>query len=198
MLAKQNYAPYLAAILFAGFAGYRKEAVANFLAHFIPLLLWLGCLYLIGIPYYNHEVEKYRQGVWILQDFIHLDLLAMLKTLLISVRDYCLAFLMYFGPFSFLGFLGALMIFISEKWKFPSHLLLALFLLMEWFTTFAAWRFDTYMTAGMSLFIFPLSVYPLSKLKKHREWLLSAIVVVWLAYNIYRVIHFPWVHPYNQ
>ena len=66
MLAKAQYDVLLAGWLWAASRRSWRILVGTFLLHGWPLLCWIGVLRLAGLPYYNHEVSVYGQGVWFL------------------------------------------------------------------------------------------------------------------------------------
>jgi len=66
MLAKAQYDVLFAGWLWAACQRRWRVLGGTFALHWLPLLAWIGVLQLVGLPYYNHEVSAYGQGVWFL------------------------------------------------------------------------------------------------------------------------------------
>ncbi len=197
MLAKQNYAMYLAILLYSLWYRKFKAVGISVIAHAIPLLVWLGFLRLYGLKYYNHEAAVYAQGVWIYQEFIYLDILSMFKRLLDSFFLYLKAIVWHYSFWAFAAAIGTGYLYHTRRRVEAWFILFVLSLGSTWVQCFAANRYRTYMTADFSIFIFAISSYLVCNMVKKKP-LLYLILIGWLLINIIHFIHLPWIHPYHQ
>lgn len=198
MLAKQNYAVYLAVLGFALLHKRFRETCISFCSHLAPLLGWLVFLKLYGLKYYNHEVEVYGQGVWLYREFIHLPIVEMIKAIFQSFREYLIAIIQYYFIWAFLGVFGLGVWIALNKGKIKNELVLMfLCVAANWFQVFAARRYEDYMVSDCALFFYALSGYFLVSYVK-KKWLIYVILLLWLFFNLLQIIHLPWIHPYNQ
>jgi hypothetical protein len=200
MLAKQNYAIYLAILLFSFFFLKRyKESVLSFLVHLVPLAGWLIALKMLGIPYYNHESAS-GLGVWLYQDLIHRSPIGILQSLALGTNAWLIAFFGFFSFFAIAALYAPYLPTVREKFS-RSHLsFLAIFISMSWLQTFAANRYASYMVSDLSVYIFPLAACAiLALLTEHRlKKLLPLFLALYLAIGLSTIVSFPWVHPYDQ
>ena len=72
--------------------------------------------------------------------------------------------------------------------------------LATWFQFFAANRFRPYMAADMALVVFGLSAFGVARVIEARSLtrgtaLMVTISLLWLAWNLFEILHLPWVHP---
>jgi hypothetical protein len=200
MLAKQNYAIYLAILAFSFFVLKRyKESILSFLVHLVPLGIWMFALKMLGIPYYNHESAN-GLGVWLYQDLIFRNPLEIVQTVLGSVNLWLSALI---GHFSLLvpAALAALVI-VSARHAFSRnyYLFAGFFTFFSWLQTFAANRYNSYMTSDLSIIIFPLAAYAIwAILEKYKltRWQ-TAFLALYFLIGLTTIMEFPWIHPYNQ
>ncbi len=195
MLAKQNYAVYLAVLLYALLYWRFKEVAISTAAHFIPLLLWLAFLHVYGLEYYNHEAVAYSQGVWLYQEFIQLNVFEMIQTVLNFVESHLMYAVKHYSIWLFLAFLA--LGGFSFKRKKDVTLLFLLCMGTTWLQWFAARRYDPYMTADYTIFVFGMATMALCRVFKRKSFLYG-IMALWIFINILSFVRFPWVHPYNH
>lgn len=197
MLAKQNYAIYLAILVFSFFYHRRyKESILSFLVHLIPLGLWLLSLKLLSIPYYNHESAN-GLGVWLYQDLIFRNPLEILKVILGSVNLWLLAILGYFSVFAILALVAINKQEVKSKLNRGMGIFATIFLSLSWLQTFAANRYNSYMTADLSILIFPLAAFIIISIVdtfKLRKWL-PVFLGLYLSLGLLTIVKFPWIPP---
>jgi hypothetical protein len=200
MLAKQNYAIYLAIIVFSFFVLKRyKESILSFLVHLIPLGIWMLALKMLGIPYYNHESAN-GLGVWLYQDLIFRNPLEIVQTVLGSVNLWLLALIGHFSLLAPAALVALMTLRASHTFSRNTYLFVGLFTFFSWLQTFAANRYNSYMTSDLSVIIFPLAAYLIwTILGKYNltRWQ-SAFLALYFLIGLTTIMEFPWVHPYNQ
>ncbi|MBX4199198.1 glycosyltransferase family 39 protein [Candidatus Parcubacteria bacterium] len=200
MLVKQNYAPYLAILLYSFFVKRKyKESVLSFIAHLVPLAIWLLALKFLHLPYYNHEAATNGDGIWILQLFVK-NPLEVLGVLFSTTKDWLA---MIAGYFTIFAFLAPLAFSIPElRNTFTKELQAFLFILMgaNWLQFLAAKSLAPYLTSDLAIFIFPLSAYLIYAFIERRNLkrFIPVFAGLYLLVGLISIIHFPWVHPFNQ
>lgn len=200
-LAKQNFAVYLALILLGLIKKEWKKVLLSIVSQSIPLIIYLIFLKIIKVPYYNHEAEMYRQGVWVV-DLFH-------QNPLLSIKQVCDSFyklILHTGAyFSVWGFIAA---YALASWKDiklnKNHLLFfTLFFISTWAQVFAANRYFDYMIADFAFIVFGLAAFSflrfLSIFKdNYSKLILISVISLWLLVNVFHFINFPYIHPYDQ
>jgi hypothetical protein len=200
MLAKQNYAVYFSILIFSFiFARKYKASILSFAVHLLPLLFWFIALKFLQIPYYNHESAN-GLGVWLYQDFIFRNPLAILQTIITSLNEWLVALIKHFGIFVPLALFAASQTEIREKLNGKTRIFIAIFIVLSWLQTFAANRYNSYMTADLSILIIPLSAYLIYLVfrKYQQERLIPIMLAFYFIVGLITMIQFPWIHPYNQ
>lgn len=204
MLAKQNYAVYLAVLLFLAYKRRFIYAVVSAMVHLIPLGLYLIFLRIVEIPYVNHEAETYGQGVWMLE----LLRQSPIKSIQQGVDSLWLSLVHLSGFFSI--WLVAAIAALAHWRKLPVSkdvlVFSGLLLFGTWAQVFVADRYYDYMLSDVAIVVFGLAVWLLWDILKRWDVqrpgiarsLSIAIVGVWFLTNILSFVHFPWVHPFDQ
>lgn len=204
MLAKQNYAVYLAVLLFLAYKRRFLEAAVSVAVHLIPLGLYLLFLRAVEIPYVNHEAETYGQGVWML------DMLRQnpIKSIQQGVDSLWLSLVHLSGFFS-IWLVGAVAALAHWR-KLPVSrdvlVFSGLLLFGTWAQVFAADRYYDYMLSDVAVVVFGLAVWLLWDLLQRWDLrrpgvtrpIATAIVAIWFLGNVLSFVHFPWVHPFDQ
>jgi hypothetical protein len=201
MLAKQNYAVYVAILIFSFFFLKKyKESILSFVIHFIPLFIWLIALKLLHIPYYNHEVDTYQQGVWLYKDLIFRNPLEILSVLIGAVNQWLGTIVGYFHILIFAA-IGSLA-FPETRSMFTKNsvLLVVIIGILSYAQSLAANRYAPYMSSDLVVIIIPFAAYTIFKiLEKYRmESAWPILAGIYLALGLVSMIHFPWIHPYEQ
>lgn len=144
MLAKQNYAVYMAVLGYALLHLKVREVLISVVVHLLPLFLWLVVLSLVGIEYYNHEVQEYSQGVWLYKTFIHQNIILMLQTILTSIRSFLVALVDYYSVWIFIAvfMIGAHRLAHLGPLGSEVVTLFFLFVATTWFQAIAANRYN--------------------------------------------------------
>jgi hypothetical protein len=217
MLAKQNYAVYLAIILFALWKRRWAEVAVSIVAHLIPLGIYLLYLRAIDIPYVNHEAATYDQGVWMV-DLFRQNPIQSARMVLDSIKLSLRHLVGYFGVWLLLaaGALARRREFRLER----DHLVFAgLLLFGTWAQVFAAARYYDYMLSDVAIVVYGLAAwvvwYWLEQIGDDglgsfdrdrrsvspdglRHGLARGILTVWFLVNVLSFVNFPWVHPFDQ
>ncbi|MFP4331380.1 MAG: glycosyltransferase family 39 protein [Spirochaetaceae bacterium] len=203
MLAKQNYAVYLAIFLFALYKKWWKQMGVSIVAHLIPLGLYLLYLREVGIPYVNHEAANYGQGVWLL-DFITQNPIASAKDVVSSLYQYAVHLTGFFTVTIFAA-AAAWPYLQSLRFSRDEWLLFWLLLFSTWAQLFAANRYYDYMTSDVAVFLFPMAVLWFVRTrdeKIERRRARKAITVVtllfWFLANLLYFVNFPYIAPWEQ
>ena len=215
MLAKQNYAIYLAIILFALYKKRWLEVVVSVAAHFIPLAVYLLYLRIVGIPYVNHEAANYDQGVWMLELFRQNPLLS-LQQVMESLWRFMQHIVGFFGVWAFLA-VAALARRRDAGVERDHVVFMGLFTFSTWAQLFAADRYYDYMVSDVAIIVFGLGAWlvwswlerlddGLASFRRgggrgsggRRNGIAAAIVGIWFAGNVLSFVGFPWVHPFDQ
>ncbi len=205
MLAKENYAPYVAIILFALCNRRFKETGISIITHFMPLAIWLVILNILGIPYYNHEfADGGQQVVWIFNDFIFSSPILMVKTILVGMHDFFVNLALNYS-FWLLVPVASIIYAYKDKIINRQHILFISLLFVSTFAQmFASKRYLGYMTMDIAFIVFALSAYfvvkmiRLNSLQKHENKILIAIAILWLLMSLAPLVNLPWVHPFDQ
>ncbi len=78
----------------------------TFLAHFIPLLIWVAALRLMGLAYYHHEWSAFGQGHWFLTALFEWPVMKSAAFFATHVFWYLLDTIRAYGPLLLFSFLG--------------------------------------------------------------------------------------------
>ncbi|MFC2166402.1 hypothetical protein ACFLQZ_00375 [Acidobacteriota bacterium] len=201
MLTKQNYAAYLAVILCSLWYKKWREVSLSIVIHLIPLGIWLLCLKLMGLSYYNHEAVVYKQGVWLFQEFIHYSIPHMLKMAFHFMKETVVCLVKFY---SFWLFVSLIAIPLALKRIKHSYLFFGAAL---FFTTylqiFAAHRIRPYIISELSIFVYglvSLGLFQLLKTLKPRQIkiILTVIIIGWIVWSLLQIANFPWLSPFQQ
>ncbi|MBX4206179.1 glycosyltransferase family 39 protein [Candidatus Parcubacteria bacterium] len=200
MVTKQNYAAYLALLAFSFLILKRyKESILSVAVHLIPFGLWLLALKLLHIPYYNHESAN-GLGVWLYKDLIHRSPAEIIQTLVRGTNGWLLLIVGYFSFLALAAVWAAGSSAVKEKFGRHHTIFILIFVAMSWLQTFASNRYASYMSSDLAVIIFPLAAYAIYALferfsiKKY----LPLFLALYLFAGLSTLIHFPWVHPYDQ
>lgn len=201
MLAKQNYAPYLAILLYSFFVAKKyKETILSVVVHFIPLLMWLVTLKAMSIPYYNHELATNANGVWILTAFVSKNFFEFVQIIVDNFKGWLLGITSYFTIFVFLSLLALSMPEVRSRFD---RRLVAFFLIFagaNYLQFLAAHSLAGYLTADLAVLIYPLAAYLIYQL--FERWglkrFIPLLLVIYLLIGLTSIVNFPWVHPYDQ
>lgn len=209
LLGRENYASYLAVILTAFYFRKFKESIISIMSHTIPLIAWLIFLKFYGLQYYNHELSN-GHGIWLYKDFIYYPLLEMGKEVLLSVQHFIENMFTFYYIWAILAIIG---VYSYSKHKDsikdikPTIILFCMLLFTTWLQIFASKRYLTYMTADIAILIFGFSAFAAHSIIKrlnnkwintHQNSILMAIVFLWFIFNLFLIVHLPWVHPIYQ
>ncbi|MFW5695799.1 MAG: hypothetical protein ACOCYB_11565 [Alkalispirochaeta sp.] len=208
MLAKQNYAVYLAIVLFALYKRRWREVILSVVVHLVPLALYLLYLRAMDIPYVNHEAANYDQGVWMLDMFRQNPILSVqqvMHSLWQSLRH-----LVGFFSVWLLFAMGAVARPRDFKLTRDRLIFIALLFFGTWAQIFAANRYYDYMVSDVAIVIFGLGAWALWMWISHiahsfttspelvRRRLTTGVLTVWFLGNVLSFVNFPWVHPFDQ
>lgn len=201
MLAKQNYAGYLAILAFSFLYSRKyKETILSFAAHLIPLGIWLISLKLLHIPYYNHEATVYGDGLWIFTDLLTKNIFEIIKTLASFTTEWMLAITKYFTISIFSALLAFSLPGVREKVS-RAWIVFALILLgTNWLQFLAAKSFAAYLSSDIAVLVFPLAAYSIYTLfdTYGLRKAIPLFLALYLFVGLTTIIKFPWVHPYDQ
>lgn len=201
MLAKQNYAVYLALILFGLYKREWAAATVSILAHLLPLGAYLLFLRAVDIPYVNHEAANYDQGVWVLEFFRQNPI----QSLGQIVDSLWRSLVHLAGFFSVWLLLAAAAFARIRELRIDRDMLfgIGLFIFTTWLQIFAANRYYDYMVSDVAIVVFGLGSWAVFELlhqfpERISGGLAKGIVIVWFAVNVLSFVHFPWINPFDQ
>ncbi len=204
LLGRQNYGAYLAALGFGAYLRRYKDVVVSGLAHLLPLGIWVLILWFMGLHYKNYEADVYNQGSWLYKTFIYLGPLQMLKALQDSVLGwFTLLTKMHQGLWLLLGLAGL----CHLGWKrgaLDRDLLvfIGLCLFFNWVQLFTAGYYHKRMAADVWWIFFGGSAHlicaPLAARPGLRRKVIAGLLAAVLLWNVFIILHLPWVHPFAQ
>jgi hypothetical protein len=197
MLGRQNYSAYLAILLYALYLRRFLDVAVSVAAHFLPLLIWLGVLAWLGVPYRNTEAAQYGQGVWLFTEFIHYSPLAMAKTVAIWISTYLGGASVHLWVPAALG-----LFWVRENEQMRGKIplgLLGLMVLANWMQVFAARRL-THLPDDLWFILFPLIGFAVFRMLGERGKGRENMVIAWAfglspAWSCLSWLKLPWVHP---
>lgn len=203
MMAKPDYAVYLAVLTFSVYKGRYKEAGISLVSYLVPLGVWLLFLKFYGVPYYDNQAALYGQGIWLYRDFLFMPLKEMVTTVLASIKDFGGLIFDFYGFWVFVGALG-LIFYARDKSskKLPGFFLLLL-IFWTWVQFFAARHYVDYMASDFSFLVWGAAAYLVFKILPFRSHaksvaVTSIIAVLTLTYHVSGMVNLPWLHPYEQ
>lgn len=199
MLAKTNYAAYLAALAVAVLYLRLVPAAVSFVVHLIPLGLWLLFLRSQGLAYYNHEVEYYGQGQEFAHALTHFDvatIATMVRAGTLDTVRYGLIFFNVLLPFAAIGGWA-----LRRRLGFPVWLFLAMFVAAVVVEISASEL--ARLVSDLKFAVCGLAAAGVASLAARlpalsRPMALSAVAGLWLFVNLAQMAHLPWVSPYEQ
>ncbi len=199
MLAKTNYAAYLAVLAVAVLYLRLVPAAVSFAVHLVPLGLWLLFLRSEGLAYYNHEVEYYGQGQAFARALTHFDvptLATMVRIGTVDTLRYGLVFFNVLLPFAALGGWA-----LRRRLGLPAWLFLAMFVAAVVVEISAAEL--ARLVSDLKFAICGLAAAGVAEIAARlpalrRPVALSAVAGIWLLGNLAHLVHLPWVSPYQQ
>jgi len=203
-LAKENYAIYIAIIIFSLYKREYKKIFLSICMHFIPFLIWFIFLKFYGFSYYHHGIEGYGVGTWLYKEFIFMNPSMIFKTFQSSIISYIRCLIEFYTVWLFVS-VYALFTLIYKK-MISNHVVLfvGLFAIFHWFQMFVVRvRYIPYMASDLEFILFGLTSYILGTLinqyfKSSKTVVVAIIGILWLGWNILSIAQFPWIHPYNQ
>jgi len=211
MLAKQAYGIYLAIIFFSLFFKKYKEVSISILIHMIPLIIYLFLLKFNGIEYYNHEIVCCNAPTWIFNDLLLRPIPEILHVGIFSFHTFLIKSLDHYSIIFFM-FIIFIFLFLNKKiineTKFKTKYMICFLLLViffNWVQFFAGNRwwygylaiseYTTFVYAGASFII--LSVLNLFKKNIKKKLIIASIPLI-ICISMFRIINFPYEHPYDQ
>lgn len=201
MLAKQNYAAYLAILLFSFFIAKKyRESILSFVVHLIPLIIWLITLKLLHIPYYNHETISNGDGVWVVSALTSGNLFAFIQILVTTTKEWFIAISGYFTVSVFLALLALSFPELRSRLTRRHKIFIFILLGANWLQFLAARSYAGYLTSDLAIVIFPLAAYFIYRFFESRglKKFVPAFLIFYLLVGVLTIAHFPWVHPYDQ
>ena len=201
MLAKQNYAVYLALILFALYKREWGAVVVSVVAHLLPLAAYLLFLRAVDIPYVNHEAATYDQGTWVL-DLFRQNPIQSLGQVIDSLWRSLVHLTGFFSVWLLLA-VAALARIRSLRVDRDLLVGMGLFFFATWLQIFAANRYYDYMVSDVAIVVFALGAWMLFELVQFLPQRLTGVVtkgvlLLWFVGNVLSFVHFPWIHPFDQ
>lgn len=211
LLAKQAYGIYLAIIFFSLFFRKYKEVTISILVHFIPLAVYLILLKFNNIEYYNHEVVCCNAPSWIFNDLflrpipeiLHVGIFSFHTFLLKAIDFYTIWFFMCVTT-SYLFFKGQ----IKNNSKFDSKKIVYLLILIFFFTWVQFFAGNRWWVSYMAsteyvVFVYGSAGIVLYKIlnifnKRIQKKLIIASIPLIICFSMFRIIIFPYEHPYDQ
>ena len=205
MLAKPNYATYLAVIIFLL---YKKEwsiILISIFAHLIPIFLYISLMKYLDYNFQLKTATEFDQGSWLYEDLKNGNIYNVLKIAFLLIGEFfikiLLAYKLIIIIFSIFGFL---LKYSIDKIKTDYLVFIGIFIFCTYFQMFVASRYVYYMTYDISIIIFSFAAFGIyqitNKFKNSnvKKFSISIIMASYLIFNVVTFIQYPWVHPYNQ
>ncbi|MBF0369333.1 MAG: hypothetical protein HQL52_07760 [Magnetococcales bacterium] len=201
MLAKPNYAAYVAALGFGFFHGRFRWVFLSAGVHLLPLLLWLGYIDLIDIPYFSKAVTTHGQGVWMVQLLNNPDTAKGLLLIWANIKYFMGHMAQFHSLWQFAAMAG-LLILLHKKQNRTIYFLLLFHITLVLQALFAN-RYFPYMSADFWFVTVGLAMlawqWVTPKLPNQMvKPTLAMITLAWSVHSIMSWYHTPWVHPLQQ
>ena len=204
MLAKINYAIYLAIIFFLMFKNKWIEIVISLLSHSLPLLLYIYFLQYIGLEYRSYGIENASQGSWILNELLNQNIVEIIKIIFYSILEFNITLLKYYNFWILFFIVGLFFGYIHNKINKNILIFVLLFIFTTFIQMFFAKRYFGYMTSDLSIIVYSfailgfLELIKLIRLIKYEKLIINSFMVLSLSLSLMSFVSFPWVHPYDQ
>lgn len=190
MLGKQNYAVYVAIICVLLARKYLKEVLVSVFFHLLPLLIWLLVLKGLGIGYYNHEAQRWDQGVWLYRSIVELNLFQIMKNVVHSISSYFILLSRFFSLWLFTALYG--LGGRKQDGTVPVAFIFW-FSLALWFQLFVSNWYSFHMVADVSILIYGLTgICLFDRLSKPKAFF---VIGCWIICSITSIANYPWIHP---
>jgi hypothetical protein len=213
ILTKEIYACYLALLLFSVYHRKFLPALLSFAFHTVPYFLyhWFLTFHNLSLQYLGSSLKDHDgQGrgfvTWYLGFMNENGLIASFSILLRVIQEILISFFSFYSILCILIF-GGLLIAFNKK-LYSQEIIFAGIL----FATTCLQMFATHLTISNSWYLpadcsvvflgfatlflkIMLEKWDFTRFSKN---IMVALGCVWLIINISKMVHLPWVHPYDQ
>ena len=193
LLARQNYAVYLA---FLSIAFYQKEfqkVLISFLSHLIPLSIYYIYLQHIGLEYVNHEIQTYNQGFFLLDYMSQHQFKEFFIEIGFSILYFVKSIISYYLLIIIFLFRGLDKIHFTKNY-YGLIITITFFLFLQFLV---ARKYDiSYMVSDISIWV----VYFTLNSIKNNSYFYNRINIIAIIYSIiciFSIINFPLKNPKN-
>ena len=206
VLIRQDYAPYLAILLYAIFTRNILLIIVGSITFNLPLLLYKQILRMVGVPWYSHEVEAYGEGVWWITSYKQEGLLYTIDKFFSLLHKSYDAFASYYGVLLIaICVIGFFCYQSNDEQLKKVKLFTILLIISNFIQTVGAGRPFGYMFEDsfivLSLFFSQgyrrvLEMYP-----SQRYWVrlgFYCMIGLHLIIIMFDQLNLPWVHPFDQ
>ncbi len=206
VLIRQDYAPYLAILLYAIFTRNKLIIIVGSITFNLPLLLYKQMLRMTGVPWYSHEVDTYGEGVWWLISYKKEGLFYTIDEFFSIVYSSYDAFSSYYGVLFFtICVIGFFCYQSRDEHLNKVKLFTILLIISNFIQTVGAGRPFGYMFEDsfivLSLFFSQgyrrvLEMYP-----SQSHWVrlgFYCMIGLHLIMILFHALKLPWVHPFDQ
>lgn len=193
LLGRQNYAVYLSLLSLAIYEKQYLRSFISFLFHLVPFGLYLLFLNYNKIDYYNHEIQNYNQGFFILEYLKNYQFI----DLIIEISKSVFHFIKSFATFFHIILL--FLIFEIRKIKFNKKelFLIVVSIIFLYIQFLASRKYEiNYMVSDiyiLVIFYFLRSLKQNSFLYKNKNLLITIFCII----GLFTITNFPLRNPYN-
>ena len=206
MLAKQNYAVYLAIAFLSIYHKHWKEIFISFAAHLIPLLIYIYYLNSIGFEYFNYGMQsEYGQLTWIFNELPKRSFIGIIDSIFFVINHFIISLARHYSIWIFLFTISLVIAFTNKNINKNIFIFILLFIFINFIQCFVAKRYLPYMTSDISIIIYPfvsIIIYEMLSCLRNinlRNVAKYSIVFIIFITSITSNAHFlDWVHPYDQ
>jgi len=153
----------------------------------IPTLVWMALLKYHGVTYYNHEMVKYRQFIWV-ADFLSHPSVHALKDTVYYIKNYLETSVVLAPVFIWLGIVGYLLgkghltgIRKNEQFIWVAGCIL---MYIIFFFFLGMYRYRLTYTIAVSLFCLTPFFIRSNNISTNKTILVSAFALVWFLYTL--------------
>ena len=206
VLIKQDYAPYLAILLYAIFTRNILLIIVGMITFNLPLLLYKQILRMVDVPWYNHEAETYGQGIWWINSYEQEGLLYTLKKMFSLLNSSYDAFASYYGVLFIAICVIGFFCYQSKSEQLKKVKLFTILLIISNFIqTIAAGRPLGYMFGDsfivLSLFFSQGYRRVLEIYSSQRFWVrlsFYCMIGLHIVIVLFDCLRLPWEHPFDH
>lgn len=200
LLGRQNYAPYLACIIFGLYKRKWKETALGCVGLLLPKLIWYLFVSYQGYSYSDHEMQNDQMLVWVWNLLVNQPIFVWCE----KIDYYFSNYLTSFGIYLPLAFAGLTLLAFQKNTPSKNQWV---FMLMMVFTCFAqivaSKKGSGYIGYEIQWWIMGSAAYAIVHVIR-RLGINNVFAAVWgivglnLIWQVARLVNYPWIHPFDQ